>query len=513
MAAGLTGAFMALLNTQTTAFAVADIKGGIHAGYDEGAWITTAYTIGELAVIPVTAALAAAFTTRLWLMLNAALFLVFCLACTQATSLEQLLALRLAQGLTGGALIPLAFKISLGTFTGVHKPLGIALFAVTATFTPTIAATTDGWITDQLGWTGIFYQNVVPGLLCLACAWLGLPRERLALGLLRKLDWKGALMIAVALGCAACVFDQGMRLDWFASPLISRLALLALVFLALFLWHELTTPAPLVDLRLVLWPEFGLPILVNSLFRVGLLAAAMVIPAFLVILQNHRPLELGPALLWLGLPQLLLAPLVLALSRRFDERPIMTAGLLVFAFGCLMNWRLTSQYQEAQFLASQIVQGIAQPFIQVPIMVISTSRIGPAQAASANALFNTLKTFSTTVGAGLVTTLITKREQFHSARLTEAVTTLSGAYQDRLAMLAARFGADAGVSGQSRALATIAAQVKAQATTMAYADALVAIGLTLVAAVAVVWLIPPPPPESGLKTWHGVCAHGPGRRS
>jgi DHA2 family multidrug resistance protein len=64
MAAGLIGSFMALLNTQTTAFAVADIRGGIHAGFDEGAWITTAYSVGELAIIPVTAALSVVFTTR-----------------------------------------------------------------------------------------------------------------------------------------------------------------------------------------------------------------------------------------------------------------------------------------------------------------------------------------------------------------------------------------------------------------------------------------------------------------
>ena len=83
------------------------------------------------------------------------------------------------------------------------------------------------------------------------------------------------------------------------------------------------------------------------------------------------------------------------------------------------------------------MQGFAQPFVQVPIMVISTSLVGKAQAGSANALFNTLKTFSTTVGAGLMTTLLTRREQFHSARLTESFDTLSGSYQERLAPLSA----------------------------------------------------------------------------
>lgn len=499
LAAGLTGSLMALLNTQTTAFAVADIRGGIGAGFDEGAWITTAYSIGELAIIPVTPALAAVFSTRFWLSVNVLLFLLISICCAAAATLEQLLLLRFLQGLTGGAIIPLAFQITLQTFTGIHKPLGIAFFAVTLTFTPTIGATTDGWITDVVGWWGIFYQNLLPGALCLACAWLGLPREPINFAGLRRIDWKGAILIALGLACATCVFDQGNRLNWFANPMIADLALLALVFVALFLWHELRTEAPLVDLGLLRSPEFALPILCNALFRVGLLAASMVIPAFLVTVHNHRPLEVGTALLWVGLPQLLLAPLVLALARRIDERPIMVFGLLLFATGVMMNAGLTSEYQETQFLLSQIVQGMAQPFVQVPIMVIATSRIGPREAPSANALFNTIKTLSTTVGAGVVTTLITKREQFHSARLTESVTALSSGLPGRLDLLRQHLGDPA-------ALATVAAQLRAQATTMAYADVLVVIGTTLVAAIAVVCLIPPPPASLGLKTWHRVCA-------
>ena len=118
---------------------------------------------------------------------------------------------------------------------------------------------------------------------------------------------------------------------------------------------------------------------------------------------------------------------------------------------------------------------------------------------------NTLKTFSTTVGAGLMTTLLTRREQFHSARLTESVDVLSLPLQDRLAGLCATLAQPA-ISGQARALATVATQLRAQATTLAYADALVVIGITLFAAIAVVWLIPPPPAGSGLRTWHAVGA-------
>jgi MFS transporter, DHA2 family, multidrug resistance protein len=505
MAAGLIGSFMALVNSQTTAFAVADIKGGVHAGFDGGAWITTAYSMGEIAIIPVTAVLSAVFTTRIWLIANAAAFLVFCLGCAAATSLEPLLLLRLFQGLSGGALIPLSFKIALTTFTGRHKPLGLALFAVTATFSPTITATTDGWITDRFGWSGIFYQNLLPTLLCIAAAWVGLPRDRPDFGFLRRIDWMGAFLCVIAMVCAVVVFDQGNRLNWFASGFISKLALLSVAFFVLFVWHEVSTPTPLVNLRVLLWPQFGLPLLANAFFRVGLLAASLVIPGYLIAIQDQRPLDVGSALLWVGLPQLLLAPVVLALSRRFDERILMTAGLVVFAWGCAADWGLDSQWQADQFFWGQVLQGIAEPFVQVPIVVIATSMVGPKEAVTANILFNAWRALSTTIGAGLIGTLITKREQFHSARLTEAFGSLSAAFQERVGDLGGVVAA-AGADGPARTLATIANQVRFEATTMAYADALFVIGILLVVAIAAVWCIPPPPASSGLRTWHGVCA-------
>jgi DHA2 family multidrug resistance protein len=456
MAAGLTGSFMALLNTQATTFALNDIKGGIHAGFDEGAWISTAYSLGEFSIIPLTAALSVAFTTRWWLMANVLLFLVFSIACASATTLDELLLFRVGQGLTGGALIPLSFKITLSTFIGRQKPLGIAFFAVTATFTPTIGATAAGWVTEQFGWTGLFYLTLLPGMICLALAWLGLPRDDLRLSYLRQIDWIGALMLALSFGCAACVFDQGNRLDWFGSAFITQMAGLSIVFFILFIWHELTTEMPLVDLRLLLRPEFGLAIL---------------------------------------------APLILSLARRIDERVLVTFGLVLFAAGSVMNWRLTSVFARPDFLLSQLIIGIAQPFVQVPMMIIATTPVGPKDANSANVLFNDLKTVATTIAAGLVTTMITKREQFHSARLTETVTVLSSAFHQRLSAFSGKLGAAAGANGAGRALTTIATQIRAQAQTMAYADALIVIGVVLAVALIAVWLMPPPPAGSGLMTW------------
>src|ERR1700722_16668438 len=107
--AGVIGAFMAVLNIQITNASLLDIEGGIGTGVDNGAWISTAYLIGEIIVIPLPDFMSRVFSFRRFLLVNAVLFLAFSVACAFAHNLEQMIALRGIQGFTGGGVIPMAF--------------------------------------------------------------------------------------------------------------------------------------------------------------------------------------------------------------------------------------------------------------------------------------------------------------------------------------------------------------------------------------------------------------------
>src|SRR5579863_8111766 len=109
VAGAMLGAFMAVLNIQITNASLRDIEGGIGTGGINGAWITTAYLIGEIIVIPLSDFLSRVFSLRRYLIVNTALFLLFSVLCGQATSLPEMIVLRGLQGFAGGVLIPLAF--------------------------------------------------------------------------------------------------------------------------------------------------------------------------------------------------------------------------------------------------------------------------------------------------------------------------------------------------------------------------------------------------------------------
>src|SRR3954468_22630950 len=119
------GAFMAVLNIQIVNASLKDIQGAIGAGLDDGGWISTAYLVAVIITIPLAGWLTRTFSLRNYLLVNAALFLLFSAACAFATSLPEMIVLRAIQGFTGGVLIPLALTIVMTQLPKAKQPAGL----------------------------------------------------------------------------------------------------------------------------------------------------------------------------------------------------------------------------------------------------------------------------------------------------------------------------------------------------------------------------------------------------
>jgi DHA2 family multidrug resistance protein len=287
VSAAMIGAFMAVLNIQIVNASLKDIQGAIGAGLDDGGWISTAYLIAEIITIPLAGWLTRVFSLRYYLLVNAALFLVFSAACAFAHSLSEMIVLRALQGFSGGVLIPLALTIVLTQLPKAKQPIGLAMFAVSATFAPAIGPTIGGYLTDTYGWQYIFFLNLVPGAVMLAMLFPSLARTPMRLALLREGDWAGIATMAVGLGTLQTVLEEGNKDDWFSSPFILRLSIVGALSLAAFLVIELTANKPLLNLRLLLRRDFSLGTL--SLFLMGfvLYGSVYLLPVYLAQMQGY----------------------------------------------------------------------------------------------------------------------------------------------------------------------------------------------------------------------------------
>jgi len=487
--AGMIGAFMAILNIQITNASLLDIEGGIGTGVDNGAWVSTAYLIGEIVVIPLTAYFSNVFSFRRYMIASTVLFAVFSMACASAHDLGTMIVLRGLQGFAGGVLIPMAVTMVVTKLPKPQQPLGLAMFALAVTFAPAIGPTIGGYLTENYGWQTIFFVNTPPSLLMIIALFLTLESGPMNLGLLRKGDWFGIATMTIGLSALQTMLEEGNKDDWFGSPFITRLAVIAVVFLSAFIWIELKVKEPLVNLRLLRDRNFGFGTLANVLVGFALFGTVYVLPQYLAQVQGYNAEQIGNVLAWTGLPQIILIPFVPRLMRTFDIRYIGFLGIALFSASCFMNTELSLDISGDQFLLPNIVRAIGQALIITPLTAIALAAISPKDASNASGLFNMLRNLGGAIGTASLQTIITKREQFHSNIIGQSVTVYSDEVRRRLAEMTNYFlahGADKAYA-QNQAIIELGKIVRRQALVMGFADTFGVIGVML--AIAAVTLL------------------------
>src|SRR5215471_18003548 len=492
------GAFMAVLNIQIVNASLADIQGAIGAGIDDGGWISTSYLIAEIVVIPLSGWLAQVFSVRIYLLTNAFLFLVFSAACAFAQDLPQMIALRAVQGFTGGVLIPMALTLIITLLPKAKQPIGLALFAISATFAPAIGPTIGGYLTENFSWEYIFYVNIAPGMLMIAMLYVSLEPGPTRLSLLREGDWAGIVTMAIGLAALQTVLEEGNKDDWFGSPFIVRLAVIAAVALPLFVAIELTGKKPLLNLRILFRRNFGFGVLANFLLGVALYGSVYILPVYLSRIQGYNSEQIGMVLAWTGLPQLVLIPLVPRLMKRVDPRIIIGIGFALFAASNFMNIYMTNDYATDQLFLPNVVRAVGQALVFAPLSAVATAGIEAENAGSASGLFNMMRNLGGAIGIAALQTLLTKREQYHSNVLSQSVTIFEQATRMRIDQLTQYFmnhGVIDRADAVHRAYVAIGKVVQKQAFILAFSDTFYLLGAALIVALIAGLLLKKPAGE------------------
>jgi DHA2 family multidrug resistance protein len=487
--AAMIGAFMAILNIQITNASLLDIEGGIGTGVDNGSWISTSYLIGEIVVIPLTDYLSRVFSFRNIILTFATMFAAFSVACAFTHDLPSMIAMRGFQGFFGGVLIPMAFTLVFTRLPKSQQPIGLAMFSLAVTFAPAIGPTIGGYLTENYGWQTIFFVNVVPTAVMVATLYFTLERQPVQLGLLREGDWFGIATMAVGLAALQAVLEEGNKDDWFGSPFIVRLAVVAAISLTLFIYNELTVEKPLLRLRLLTQWNFGIGTVAAVFLGFALFGSVYLLPAYLGQVQRYNAEQIGNVLAWTGLPQLLLIPLVPKLMQRFDARYIAVTGLLLFATSSFMNTTMSLDYSGDQFWIPNMVRAVGQALTLAPLSAISLGSVAPQDAPAASGISNMMRNLGGAVGTALLATIVTKREQFHSNIIGQAVDLGREEVRSRIAQMTDYFlahGVADPTAAHQQAIIALGNAVKRQALVLGFSDTFAVIGIVLVlAAIAI----------------------------
>ena len=494
LAAVLLGTFISTLNGRLSTFGLGDIRGGVHAGFDDGAWITTAQTVAQMLVLPAAMWLGAVFGARRVLIEAALAYAVISFLEPFSPNLAMLLGLQFMGGLASGFFIPLTLSYILRGIPPRLWAYGIALYALNLELSLNISASLEGWYVDNLSWHWIFWQNVPLALGMFACfKWGSKPEPPNPAA--PTLDRFGLFTSGVGLALIYAALDQGNRLDWLNSGLVWGLLAAGMILIAAFFLHEWRWPQPFIDLKVALGPPLPRLLVLIAFLRLTILSTAYLIPQYLGVVRGFRALEVGQTLIWIAAPQLIICPLAAVMLRRMDPRFVSSLGFILISSACLMVAHgLTPVWSSDQFMLSQLLQAVGQSFALSGIIFFGILHLKPQDALTFGAAIQTARLMGGQIGTAFIATFVRMRSQIASNHIGLHIQIGDDQVIHRLQAYAAATGrAVDPATAAGRAVTVLAGTVRSAAATQGVIDGFVAIGALTALALALVVAHKPAP--------------------
>jgi DHA2 family multidrug resistance protein len=488
LVAVLMGTFISTLNGRLSTFGLADIRGAVGAGFDEGAWITTAQTVAQMFITLVAIWMGATYGSRRVLIGASIAFAVISLLTPYSATLPMLLTMQFLGGLASGFFIPLTLSFILTNTPPKYWAFGISLYALNLELSLNISASLEGWYVEHHSWRWIFWQNVPLALIMSLCLRRGMANKPITVR--PPLDVFALVGGGVGLALIYAALDQGNRLDWLNSGVVWGLLSAGVLLLVAFLVHEARTPRPLLNLKVLFGAPMPSQFLLIAFLRLTILATAFLIPLYLGSVRGFRALEVGQTLIWIAVPQFILSPLAALMLRRTDARLVASIGFIFISFGCLMvAYNLTPVWGSEQFLPSQLLQSAGQTFALSGVIFFGVLHLKPQDALTFGAMLQTARLMGGEIGTAFVSTLARVRGQVASNLIGQHVQVGDPQVIQRVrAYGAVTTKVFDPIDAVSRGELVLSSVVRSAATTQAVIDCFIAVGvLTAVALLIVVF--------------------------
>jgi MFS transporter, DHA2 family, multidrug resistance protein len=502
----VTGAGVVTLTSRMISLGMPDFRGNHGFGYDESAWIGSAFDAGLMFIGPFTVYLGGLMGPRRILLTAAALFTVLLIFLPLVHSYSLVIAMTLLAGLTSGTFYPLTLTFALRNIPLRYLPLTIALYATFVDGAVNIAPSLYGWYRDHLSSNWMFWNSALITPLMMTCIYYGIPKTNSAKKSGKAPSFAGFLYASSGLAMLLVACEQGERLDWWRSGVFNALFVVGVFFLLCALVQRLCGPNPLVALPYLLkWNTMLLGLLLFW-FRFTLCTTIILVPQALAI-RGFEPDQIGPAIIWSAVPLIPLAfTAALLLLHKFDSRLLLAIGLACTGFAALLNSQYSSTWAAENFYRTELLTGIGQGFAFIGLVacivlqaLFAGALAKPEWVLTFSAFFHTIRIFGGTAGAIYMGHFLAQREKLHSNLLGLHVSGgnwITG--QNIHAMTGGLYPKSPGiVAAGARAVDLIAARVRLQAYSLSIIDGFLLIAWSCVCALILVALLRRSPLDYG----------------
>ncbi len=479
---------MQALDTTIANVALPNMRGSLSATQDQITWVLTSYIVAAAIMTPPAGFLAARFGRKRLFAWSVAGFTVASMLCGIATSLPEMVAFRLVQGVFGAALVPLSQAVLLDSFPKEKHGSAMAMWGVGVMIGPILGPTLGGYLTDYYDWRWVFLINLPFGILALAGILAFVPET--AKDRSRPFDAFGFAFLSLAIGSLQLMLDRGEGEGWFGSTEIIVEAALAGLGLYVFLVHMFTHRRPFLEPALFRDRNFTAGLTLMFMVGVILFATMTLLPPFLQNLKGYPVVDSGLLLAPRGIGVMVMMAIVGRLVGRIDPRLLVGGGFLLAAASLWEMSLFSLDVTPWLIVKTGVIQGFGLGLIFVPLSAITFATLAPQLRNEATALFSLVRNIGSSIGISIVIALLTRNTQVNHAVLAEQVSPYNP-------LMHAPWLPDAWSTATAAGLAALNAELTRQAAAIAYLDDFVLMMFVTLAAVPLVLLLRPPRRKPG----------------
>jgi DHA2 family multidrug resistance protein len=487
------GALLEVIDTSIVNVALADIQSSLGATLTQVSWVVSSYSIANVIILPLSAWLGQRYGKKNYFIFSLIGFTIASMLCGTATTFPMLVVARVIQGLAGGGLLAKAQAILFETFPKEEQAKAQALFGAIVIAGPTIGPTLGGYLVTNVDWRWIFFVNLPVGIFAVLMTMAALPKDpenRTA----SRVDWLAIFLLAGGLGSLQTVLEEGQTDDWFQSPFIVMLSISAVVGLGAFVWRELVTERPVVDLRVLRYRSLWVGSVLSVVVGMALFGALFAVPLFAQTMLGYTSQDTGLLLLPGALASTVAMPLGARILRKVEARMMLLGGSIILAVALLQLNQLTPQTGESNFFWPLIIRSFGTVFMFLPLSLLTLGGVPKKDVAAASGFYSLTRQLGGSVGVALLSTLLSQRQAFHRNVLIEKVIPSDSLTMDRIAAFTHNFLAKGFPLEEARqqAMSLLDHTVDIQAMVMAFADTFSATAVLVFVAMPLILLMPKP---------------------
>jgi EmrB/QacA subfamily drug resistance transporter len=371
----------------------------LHAGTSSLQWITDAYTLCFAALLVPAGALGDRYGRRISLIAGLIVFAAGSVAAASSAGTGPLIAARVVMGLGATFVMPATLSILNAVFPAKERPQAIAAWSAVAGVGIIVGPTLGGLLLTHFWWGSVFLINVPLVALAITGVVLLVPETAEPTG--HRLDWRGTVLIAAALVAIVDAIIEAPTRGWTNGLTLAETAA-GLAALAGFVWWELHTSQPLINLRVFASRAFSASAAAVTVIFFALFGSLFVLTQYLQLVHGYSPLSAGLRALPFALAMGVMSPLSPVLAQRLGARIVVPAGMALMGLG-LLDLSTAHVHSAYPPLAVAVaIMGAGMGLVMAPASTTIMSTVPSHQAGAGSAINDTIREVGGALGIAVI---------------------------------------------------------------------------------------------------------------